>query len=73
MFKGNVLHYANLRAGIELRPQLDVAFYVKNLGNSRDLTQEFGGATIQRPHAPQLFGQTFRPREFGLSANYYVK
>jgi len=73
MFKGNVLHYANLRAGIELRPQLDVAFYVKNLGNSRDLTQEFGGATIQRPYAPQLFGQTFRPREFGLSANYYVK
>lgn len=69
-YKGNPLHYANLRLGSDLTSTLSEAFYIKNLTNSQDKTVDLGGATTTRPFAPMRFDQTFRPREFGLQLNY---
>ena len=69
-WQGNKVDFVSMRAGIEVRPQLDFAFYVKNLTNSQDLTQKLGGAATNRPGSHQTFGGTFRPREIGISINY---
>lgn len=66
VYRAEPLRFANLRAGANV-DDIDVSLYVKNLTNAQDPTNEVGGNAGNRPFAPLIFAQTFRPREVGFS------
>ncbi len=62
--RGQSTHFATARVGVTLN-QLDVALFVNNLTNSRELISVGHGSA-----SPLVTASTFRPREIGLQATY---
>jgi iron complex outermembrane receptor protein len=66
VFRAAPIDFANARIGTTFHGA-DVSVYVKNLTNSTDSLLEVGGVAVNRPVAPWVFAQTFRPREVGVT------
>ncbi len=62
---GNETHTMNARAGVYLK-NLEVAFYVKNLTDSKEIIDK--GQVTNQPAI--VYGNSFQPRTFGMQMNY---
>ena len=70
LYEADPFRTGNAALGVKYSDQLEFMLTGKNIFNSDTPTMLLGGSTATRT-SPIFFGQTFRPREFALSALYH--